>query len=53
MAFDDVLGTYVGEIGRYQIVMILMINICMVPGAFDTMKMVYTQATPSFWPMGQ
>ena len=48
MAFDDVLSIYVGEMGRSQILIILMIAICLLPDPFDTMEIVYTQATPSF-----
>ena len=52
MAFDDVLRKYVGELGRYQCLVILAIYICMISDAFDTMEIVFTQATPLFWPKG-
>ena len=53
MAFDDVLSIYVGEMGRSQILIILMIAICLLPDPFDTMEIVYTQATPSFTSKGE
>ena len=53
MTFDDVLRKHVGEIGRYQCLVVLMMNLCTLPSSFDTMEMIFTQATPLFWPKGK
>ena len=53
MAFDDVLWQYVGEMGRSQILVIVMISICLIPDSVDVMEIVYIQATPSSIPRGE
>ena len=53
MAFDDVLLKYVGECGLYQCLIVLLLMLIVTPESPDTMEMVYTQATPLFWPKGQ
>ena len=52
MAFEDVLRKYIGECGRYQIRIILLIIIVIMTDPFDTIEIVYIQATPSFSPKG-
>ena len=53
MAFDDVLRKYVGEVGRHQILVTLVLNILSIPGSFDVMEIIFSQATPPFWPKGE
>ena len=53
MAFDDVLRKYVGEFGRHQILVTLVLNILSIPGSFDVMEIIFSQATPPFWLKGE
>ena len=48
MAFEDMLRKYIGECGRYQIRIILVIITIVITDPFDTIEIVYIQATPSF-----
>ena len=53
MAFEEVLCKYVGEFGRYQIIIMAVIIIFVLTDSFDTIEIVYIQATPSFSPKGE
>ena len=53
MAFEEVLCKYVGEFGRYQIIIMAVIIIFVLTDSFDTIEIVCIQATPSFSPKGE
>ena len=48
MAFEDVLCKYVGEFGRYQIIIMAVISIFVLTDSFDTIEIVYTQASLAY-----
>ena len=52
MAFDDVLQKYVGQAGRYQILLIIALCVIFTPDPFSSMELVFITITPAFWPKG-
>ena len=53
MGFDELLAKYTGECGRYQILIIIALNVIVIPDSFNTMEIVFTSYTPDFWPAGE
>lgn len=50
--FDDVLVNNVGGFGRYQKLILTIVNFYSICLAFNIMEMEFTQAAPKFWPAG-
>ena len=49
MYFDDLLTDYVGEFGRYQIFLYLLLAAIEIPSAYNTMGIVFVAGVPEHW----
>ena len=49
MDFDGVLTTYLGEMGRYQAVLVSILSLLSFPSAFNNLDIIFSAAEPEFW----
>ncbi len=49
MKFDDILIDHVGEFGRYQKLIVLIISLTSIVAVFNGIDIVFAGATPKYW----
>ena len=49
MYFDELLTGYLGDFGRYQLLVFVMVSLVNIPVGFNTMGIVFLAGVPQHW----